>query len=334
MFEAKRFFAVLFFTFFLFFLLINSVRGGYYSFFNPLFYLIFSFLLIWFFKNFGIKSVFLCGLVCVAAIWVFYTALPNKNASVLLLLLQILIFVFIPAIFSILIISKKFTLTWAVALPVLIIYFLIFAAIAFFIYSAHINLYAALNKSSILVFNKISRVYETIGISSSAIAKLKPALMTVVKDGFLLLPAILIVFSWIGLWSGFIIVKKFLKADEHGFFEKAGDLMTWRSSDFFIIVLLTGLGIVIFSPGLFKFLGYNIIVVSSSVYFIQGLTIIAFFFKKVNLNLFLRILSYALIFLFSNPFVVFVVLMGILDEWLNFRKLNLNNLTEPPKSSH
>ena len=79
-----------------------------------------------------------------------------------------------------------------------------------------------------------------------------------------------------------------------------------------------------FSVGIFKFIGYNIILLASSVYLIQGLTIISYFFGKFNINVFLRILGYAVIFIFSNPLIIFIILTGIFDMWFNFRKIDTN----------
>lgn len=326
MFKQKRLFLIFLFIFLLFFFVTNAGEAGYYAFSSPLFYLFYSIILIWFFKNIGIGAIIPVIFVCIAGVLFFYYYNAGNNIMIFTpLLFQVLVFILIPCIFSLLII-KKFTIATAIFIPVLSIYFLIFIPLAIYIYINHLSILSILTTYLDLMLKNIIGFYRRIGISNSVIVKLKPSLLAVLKDFFLLFPAIAIIFSWISIWLSFIFIKRFSKVDEQSFFEKNRDLTAWRSSELFIIVLLTGMGSAILATGLYKFIGYNIILLSSSVYFAQGATIIAFFLKKTDVNLFLRILAYTLIIIFSNPFIIFVILLGVFDGWFNFRKLNSNGL--------
>jgi uncharacterized protein YybS (DUF2232 family) len=171
---------------------------------------------------------------------------------------------------------------------------------------------------------KLIDVYNKMGMEYFTTLKMKALISKLMKIIFLLLPAILIIFSWMGVWLSFIFLKKISKKNNAFFNGIKENLLFWRSSDYFLLFLIAGIIISIFSIGIFKYIGYNIILLSSSVYLVQGLTIISFFFNKLNINIFLRILGYIIIFVFSNPIIIFIIMTGIFDMWFDFRKIETN----------
>jgi hypothetical protein len=168
---------------------------------------------------------------------------------------------------------------------------------------------------------KLVGTYNKMGMGYFTTLKMRDLISKLLKLIFLLLPAILIIFSWMGIWLSFIFLKKISKKNNAFFNGIKENLLLWRSSDYFLLFLIGGIIISIFSVGIFKYIGYNIILLSSSVYLVQGLTIISFFFNKLNINIFLRILGYGIIFIFSNPIIILIIMAGIFDMWFNFRKI-------------
>jgi uncharacterized protein YybS (DUF2232 family) len=64
----------------------------------------------------------------------------------------------------------------------------------------------------------------------------------------------------------------------------------------------------------------NLLIILLTIYFLQGVAIISFWFKKKNLPMGLRVLGYIMIGLVQFlPFVVAAV--GLFDIWGDFRKM-------------
>ncbi|MCL4542507.1 MAG: YybS family protein [Deltaproteobacteria bacterium] len=247
----------------------------------------------------------------------------NNSLFILILMIQLSVFIIIPYVFSILT-SKKISLAKAIYYPVLTVFSVIFVLVISYLYLNKIDVNSLLNFYSNAILKNMMGVYKQVGVAYLTTAKMRQVISKLLMDALLLLPSIVIALSWTGLWFSFIILRKFYKGKPSIFFKNNENLSLWKSSDFLILFLLSGIIVAIFSNGIYKFIGYNIIFLSSSVYLVQGLTIISFLLNKLNLNLFLKILAYILIILFNNPLMIFVIFMGIFDTWFNFRKITLN----------
>ena len=237
------------------------------------------------------------------------------------IIIQFLVFIVIPYTFSYLVL-KGFGLARSLYIPVITVFLIIFSIAAVYLYINKIDIISSLNYFSGNMTQKLIDTYNQMGMKYFTTLKMRGLISKLLKFIFLLIPSILIIFSWMGLWISFILLKKIAKKKNRAFFSNIKEnLLLWKSSDYFILFLIGGIIISIFSFGIFKYIGYNIILLSSSVYLVQGLTIISFFFNKLNTNIFLKIPAYVIIFIFSNPLIIFVIITGIFDMWLNFRKI-------------
>lgn len=98
-----------------------------------------------------------------------------------------------------------------------------------------------------------------------------------------------------------------------------GDLSLWKASDYLIWVLIvSGAGVLI--PLLWiKFTALNFLILCLFIYFLQGIAIIEFFFKRKKAPFFLRFIFYFLIMI-QQYLMFFVVAAGLFDLWIDFRK--------------
>ncbi len=335
MYRIKTVFLSLFFTFLLFLFIINSIYEGIYSFINPFFYIYYDITLIILFSVIGSASVIPILLSVVIAALFLINGVNTVNFSgffnhaafgsffISVIIIQILVFIFIPYVFSYLI-SKGSGLTKSIYIPVSVIFAIVFFTAAVYLSAGKINILPSLKYLTNDMTGKLINVYNKMGMDYFTTVKMRILIFKALKIIFLLLPAILIIFSWMSIWISFIFLKKISKKNNYFFNNIKENLLYWKSSDYFLLFLILGIIISIFSVGIFKYIGYNIILLSSSVYLVQGLTIISFFFNKLNINIFLKILGYLIIFIFSNPLIIFVVMTGIFDMWLNFRKIETN----------
>ena len=94
----------------------------------------------------------------------------------------------------------------------------------------------------------------------------------------------------------------------------------WMVPEPMIFGLILGGVVKLFSPenSLLETIGDNLLVLFLAIYTFAGLTITSFFFRKWRFPTFARLLCYVL--LFEITFNA-VCILGVLDIWLDFRKL-------------
>ena len=334
MLTSKKIILTVLLSILLFLFTLNSINEGVYSFINPFFYLYYGITVILLFSTAGLLSSaaiffsFAAGMIFLiySGADAFHGYLNHAlfgNFFISTVLIQFLIFLAIPFFFSFLIL-KGYKIAKSIYIPVLAIFIVFYLIAAIYIYNHGINIIESVNFFSVLMTKKLMYTYAKMGMKYFTTAKMQALISKTLKIILFLLPSILIIFSWMSIWICFVFLKKISKKTNLFFYGLKENLLLWRSSDYFLLVPITGIIISIFSVGIFKFIGYNIILLASSVYLIQGLTIISYFFGKFNINVFLRILGYAVIFIFSNPLIIFIILTGIFDMWFNFRKIDNN----------
>ncbi len=71
-------------------------------------------------------------------------------------------------------------------------------------------------------------------------------------------------------------------------------------------------------------IGVNLLLITSLIYCLQGISILIFFFNKWNLPKLFRAVLYVMI-VFQSFGTVFLIGVGIADVWLNFRRLDKEN---------
>jgi uncharacterized protein YybS (DUF2232 family) len=75
-----------------------------------------------------------------------------------------------------------------------------------------------------------------------------------------------------------------------------------------------------------KMLGLNGLLVLLTVYFLQGIAVVSYYFEKKKFPRALRLFLYTLIAL-QQFILLLIVGLGLFDMWLNFRKLKTNKNT-------
>jgi len=133
-------------------------------------------------------------------------------------------------------------------------------------------------------------------------------------------PSFFLVGTSFFVWLNILIGKLLFKLKEM-WYPDFGNLSTWKITDKLIwLVILAGASLLIpLNP--VKILSINVIIILLFVYMMQGLSIINFFFEKKNLPWFLRAIGYFLIFV-QQLLLVLVIGLGLIDIWVNFRKLD------------
>jgi uncharacterized protein YybS (DUF2232 family) len=162
--------------------------------------------------------------------------------------------------------------------------------------------------------------YTHLGASSEQLDLIRNNTEQIARVLTALTPAVFLVGTSFFIWLNILIGKLLFKA-KGMWYPDFGNLSRWKVSDRLIwVVILAGVSLLIPLYPL-KILSINLIIVLLFVYLMQGLAIINFFFEKKNLPWFLRATGYFLIFV-QQILLVLVVGLGLVDVWVNFRKLD------------
>jgi len=102
-----------------------------------------------------------------------------------------------------------------------------------------------------------------------------------------------------------------------------GSLTQWKSPEVLVWVVIAG-GVLLMIPvKSLKIIGLNIVIALIMIYFIQGISIVSFYFEKRKFPQLLRWVLYGLIGL-QQLFSMLVIGLGFFDLWIDFRKINKN----------
>ena len=145
-----------------------------------------------------------------------------------------LVFLAIPFFFSLLI-SKGYKIAKSIYIPVLTIFIVFYLIAAIYIHNHGINLIASVNFFSVLLTKKLLHTYARMGMKYFTTAKMQALISKTLKIILLLLPSILIIFSWMSIWICFVFLKKISKKTNLFFYGLKEKLLLWKSSDYFLL---------------------------------------------------------------------------------------------------
>ena len=96
----------------------------------------------------------------------------------------------------------------------------------------------------------------------------------------------------------------------------------WRLWDALIWVLIAGLALVLGTQGLSAELGLNLVVVTGTLYAIQGLALVRFCCWRLGVSRWLEGFLYLTLALTAGLSVLVLVVLGLLDTWFDWRRLD------------
>lgn len=93
----------------------------------------------------------------------------------------------------------------------------------------------------------------------------------------------------------------------------------WHAPDVWIWGLIATLTLVLVPDETMRFVGWNVTIVYAVIYLTQGVAVVDHFLRKARIRPFIRGLLHTLIL--ALPSIVFVIALGIVDIWADFRKI-------------
>jgi uncharacterized protein YybS (DUF2232 family) len=150
--------------------------------------------------------------------------------------------------------------------------------------------------------------------------ELKKSLLEMVPQVVHLLPGMFVSCTLLISWLNLLICRRYCGTSAP---ELCGErnLCLWKSPEHLVWAAIAS-GFLLLLPwsGL-DLVGSNLIRVIGTVYFFQGIAIVAFYFQRSKMPLLLKALMYGLLFLTAGTRIG-VAALGLFDVWFDFRKLN------------
>jgi uncharacterized protein YybS (DUF2232 family) len=154
------------------------------------------------------------------------------------------------------------------------------------------------------------------GASGPLVPGVAPAQMEALLQR--LLPGLLVTNMALVAWLNVVLSRQMIFLLRWG--EADPPLYHWAAPEWLIFVLL-GAGFLLLVPVAGAgFFGLNLLMVVAVLYFCQGVAVVATWFHRLGLPRLLRMIGYPLLFL--NPFFFLIITLGLLDLWLDFRRLH------------
>lgn len=137
-----------------------------------------------------------------------------------------------------------------------------------------------------------------------------------------ILPALLILTIWL---EGIVNVSLFRrimsrKASGSGQIIMRPEFSNWTCPDRFVWGGILGGFLIMTKVSTLVTIGINAVILLVAIYFLQGLAVVSFLFKKNNVPLGFRVIGYTMIGIIQFLFFL-VAALGLFDIWVDFRKL-------------
>jgi uncharacterized protein YybS (DUF2232 family) len=166
----------------------------------------------------------------------------------------------------------------------------------------------------------MATVQQVLGGAGTGSSSLMPGVAQADLEALLrrLLPGLVVANTGLVAWLNVILARQI------AFFLRWGEpeppLFYWATPEWLIFVVL-GTGFLLLIPVTqVRTLSLNLLLVLALLYFCQGVAVVAAWFHRLSLPRFLRVIGYPLLFL--NPFFFLIITLGLMDLWLDFRRLH------------
>jgi len=178
------------------------------------------------------------------------------------------------------------------------------------------NLYVKQNLDVTLeLYRQMSMPEETLQALSRSLETIQYVLVRVIP-GMAVMSALFV--TWVNLLMTMSLVRfKGMKMPDFG------SLTLWKSPEILVWVVISGGVLLLIPVKSLKIFGLNIVIALIMIYFIQGISIVSFYFDKRKFPRILRWVLYCLIGV-QQIFSMLVIGLGFFDLWIDFRKINKN----------
>lgn len=162
------------------------------------------------------------------------------------------------------------------------------------------------------------KIYAQLDLPSEQIDIIKDNAQKIVDFLSKIYPALLIVAVSFTVWINVLGARALLDKTAVAY-PSIGELSNWKAPDRTVWFVIAGGLIWLFLAGDAGFIGLNLIIICAFIYFMQGLAIVSYVFKKKKVPNVLKMIFYFIIFA-QQYILLLVVVVGLSDLWIDFRK--------------
>jgi uncharacterized protein YybS (DUF2232 family) len=163
-------------------------------------------------------------------------------------------------------------------------------------------------------------LYGQLGVSEESMYQLSRSMDQVAYMLVRMLPALTVASAMFTAWLNLLISRPLFRFGGL-VYPDFNPLNRWKAPEP-LVWAAVGSGILLLLPITWvKLLGLNGLIVLMTVYFFQGIAVMAFFFEKKSFPPLLRFMLYSLVAI-QQILLLAVIGCGFFDMWINFRKLN------------
>ena len=135
-----------------------------------------------------------------------------------------------------------------------------------------------------------------------------------------IVPALTVMGCTILVWANFLICDKIVELRK-SWSPRWKELKLWQAPERLVWVLVASGFCVLIPVEVLKVIAINVLMVVALTYFLQGISIVAFYFEKKSVPKFIRGMVYVLIGI-QQLLTLLVTVLGLFDTWFDFRKLH------------
>lgn len=162
-------------------------------------------------------------------------------------------------------------------------------------------------------------LYENMGMSADNIETITRSLDQLQYVLVRIIPAMSVASCLFVAWACLLVARPLL-ARRSLPYPDFGPLTDWKAPEFLVWgVIACGLLLLVPEPGI-KMIGLNGLLILVTIYFFQGIAIVAHFFERKHVPRPFRVAFYGLLAL-QQLLLLLVIGLGFFDMWANFRKL-------------
>ncbi len=161
-------------------------------------------------------------------------------------------------------------------------------------------------------------LYQNMGMSDENIALIDRFLLEIRPFIVQIIPAMVTASTLFVAWTNLLIARPLLKSRSLSC-PDFGPLNMWKAPESLVWAVI-GCGLALFIPvAIISTVGKNGLLILMTVYFFQGIAIVAYYFEKKRFPRMVRFFLYTLIAL-QHLILLAVIGLGFFDMWINFRR--------------
>jgi hypothetical protein len=166
-----------------------------------------------------------------------------------------------------------------------------------------------------------AKTYTTMGFPEMA------ATISSISDPFIhtfarLIPGMIVATSVVQAACCYLIARsRLMRKPSAGPAPAQASLASWHAPDQWVWGLIAALTLIVLPMETARLVGWNLAILFAVVYVAQGTAIVEYFFRKAGMKTVVR--GILLAFILAMPSIVFVIALGIVDIWKDFRKIRI-----------